>query len=171
MSVNLNLKEIFYLKIASQMFINLMNHDRTHKGDLFLTYKNHQFSIEVKSLQTTLIKKKDNIFTATFQCDASDRRKVTLPNGDTVETTCLQVGEFDLLAVCLYQLFDDWVYVFAKNNDLERTESKKYTPEQRQYLLKGSMRITYPPITHPYYFDPFPLLDDIIIAREKSLPG
>ena len=80
------------------------NHDRKRKSDIVITYKGVPISIEVKSLQTRTIKKeKDGTLVARFQCDASDSRNVSLPNGETLKTTCLVVGEFDLLAINIFE--------------------------------------------------------------------
>ncbi len=60
------------------------NHDRTRKGDRWITYKGKEISIEVKSLQTTYTRKVEGGWTGRFQVDASDKRPVTLPNGDVI---------------------------------------------------------------------------------------
>src|SRR5205809_4128746 len=57
------------------------DHDRAKKGDIAFTYRAVKISVEVKSLQTNTIRVVDDAYTARFQCDASDRRRVTLPNG------------------------------------------------------------------------------------------
>ena len=80
------------------------DHNRLQKGDLFFTYKGVSMSVEVKCLQTHTVKKLgDDGYSGKFQCDASDRRKVLFPDGSSLETTCLRVGEFDLLAVGLFE--------------------------------------------------------------------
>jgi hypothetical protein len=140
------------------------DHDRTKKGDLSFFYKGVEIRVESKSLQSTMVKHQNGIWKGTFQCDASDRRKVTLPNGNTVETTCLLVGEFDLVAVNLFAFGDQWRFAFAKNGDLPRTTYKKYKEEDRQYLLSSSMKITWP-LQPPFVEDPFILLDEIV--KEK----
>ena len=141
------------------------NHDRTRAGDLGFRYKGVLVSVQVKSLQSSSVLKTKNGYKGTFQCDASDRRLVRLPNGESVETTCLLVGGFDLLAVNLFEFGQEWRFAFAKNSDLPRTTSSKYTPEQRKFLLATSVRITWP-LQPPFYEDPFTVLD--IIAAEKS---
>lgn len=137
------------------------DHDRGKKGDLAFEYKGKEIRSEVKSLQTNSVKRKGEIWVGTFQCDASDRRMVTLPNGHRVETTCLVVNEFDLLAVNLFAFGEEWRYAYARNKDLPRTESKKYSIEDRKYLLKSLMPITWP-LQPPYYEDPFAVLDKIV---------
>jgi hypothetical protein len=111
------------------------DHDRRKKGDLAIVYKGRQFIIEAKSLQTNTIQHEDGIWSGKVQCDASDRRKVQLPNGKKIETTCLLVGEFDLLAVNLFEFQKTWRFAFVKNSDLPRSRYKKYTKAQRNCLL------------------------------------
>jgi len=142
------------------------DHDRSKKGDLSFIYKGVEIRVEVKGLQTKTVKKTgDDEWEGTFQCDASDRRKVTLPNGVSLATTCLQVGEFDLLAVSLFQFGDQWRFAFAKNSALPRSQYRSYDPVKVQpYLLKSNMKITWP-LSLPYRGEPLALLDEI--AGEK----
>lgn len=141
------------------------DHDRLNKGDLVITYKSKKFVIEVKSLQSNSIKHQDGVWTGKAQVDASDRRKVKLPNGTAVETTCLLVGEFDLLAVNLFAFEEKWHYIFAKNKDLPRSTFSKYTAYQKKFLLASLVSVSWPP-KPPFYDDPFPLLDEI--SRERK---
>lgn len=142
------------------------NHYRGKKGDLIITYKDVEIAVEVKSLQTITIKKIDSNYIGKFQCDASDRRKVILPNGQSIETTCLLVGEFDLLAVNLFGFQQGWKFAFAKNEDLPRSKYHGYTSEQRQYLFATLMEVTWP-LQSPFKSEPFQLLDEIIRDKEK----
>jgi hypothetical protein len=147
------------------------DHDRTKKGDIALTYRGHDFNIEVKSLQTNSIKEGKG--RATFQCDASDRRPVVFLDGSTIETTCLLVGEFDLLAVNLFGFYGEWKFAFAKNKELPRVSGKRgkaktYTEYQRDHLLASSMTMENPPVP-PYRMEPWSLLDELVEEREAGL--
>lgn len=143
------------------------DHDRTKKNDISFMFQGHEFTIEVKSLQTNSIRRKETGTTATFQCDASDSRIVELPSGDSVKTTCLLVGEFDILAVNLFGFTGKWDFAFAINKDLPRSKYKNYTPEQQQYLLSTSMKITWP-LQEPYVKS----LDEILLhlIAERTAP-
>ena len=148
------------------------DHDRTKKGDIAFDYRGEHFTVEVKSLQTNSIKEAGGRkVTATFQCDASDKRPVEFPDGSKVETTCLLVGEFDLLAVNLFGFYGEWVFAFAKNGDLPRVTGRgkaaTYTQEQRDRLLASSMRMTNPPMA-PYQMEPWGLLDQLIDERRRG---
>ncbi|HEY74402.1 MAG: hypothetical protein DRJ03_13690 [Chloroflexi bacterium] len=143
------------------------DHDRRKKGDRVIVYRDEQFIIEAKSLQTNTIDCKDGQWTAKSQVDASDRRQITLPNGATLSTTCLVVGEFDVLAVNTYPFEDEWRFVFAKNKDLPRTSWRGYTPEQSQYLLATTVKVTWPPAP-PFYNDLFQVLDELIRERHQE---
>ncbi len=142
------------------------DHDRSRPSDLAITYQGAEINIEVKSLQTATVKVADGIYSGKFQCDASDRRRVHLPNGESLETTCLLVGQFDLLAVNLFAFREEWCFAFARNKDLPRSRYRRYTPEQRQYLLATLVDVTWP-VQPPFEAEPFRLLDEIV--REKSL--
>jgi len=142
------------------------NHDRTRPGDFGFLYKGEPISVQAKSLQTNSVRRTETGYIGTFQCDASDRRPVTLPNGQIVETTCLVAGGFDLLAVNLFEFGQEWRFAFAKNTDLPRTKSSKYTPEQRQYLLATSIRITWP-LEPPFHEEPFEVLEAIVADRRR----
>lgn len=141
------------------------DHDRTHKGDRVVTYKGHKFSIECKSLQTKTVKRVGDQWVGRAQVDASDRRTVRLPDGSTLETTLLLVGEFDVLAVNLFAFRKEWRFVFAKNADLPTSTYHKYGPEQRKHLIASLVRVTWPP-EPPFHGDIFDLLGKL--AQERS---
>ena len=105
------------------------DHDRKRKGDRFITYRGKDFIVEVKSLQTNSITREGNKWVGKAQVDASDRRDVRLPDGSSVNTTCLLAGEFDLLAVNLFAFEEKWRFIFARNRDLPRSNFKQYTPK------------------------------------------
>jgi hypothetical protein len=79
----------------------------------------------------------------------------------------LLVGEFDLVAANLFAFENKWKFAFAKNRELPRSTYKKYTPEQRQYLISSLISVTLP-IEPPFYDNPFPLLDEIIKERSSK---
>lgn len=144
------------------------DHDRNKKGDLTLTYKGCEIRIEVKSLQTHTIRQHGaNGFSGKVQCDASDRRTVHLSGDKTLETTCLQIGEFDILAVCLFSFRNKWEYGFAHNNDLPRSSYAKYPPEIRNQLLKSLIPVTWP-LQAPFASEPFFLLDQVVREKQRS---
>lgn len=140
------------------------DHDRTSKGDISFRYRGKEFRVEAKSLQTNSVK---NIgadkWTGKFQCDASDRREISLPNGHKVNTTCLAVGEFDIVAVSLYAFGDQWRFAFAKNSDLPHpgARSRNVSMEDRKYLIKTLIDISWP-LQAPFTTDVYSLLDDMV---------
>lgn len=146
---------------------NLMkydDHDRTSKGDISFQYKGREFRIEAKSLQTnSVIQLGDDEWIGKFQCDASDRREILLPNGHTVNTTCLAVGEFDIVAVSLYAFGDQWRFAFAKNSDLPHpgARSRNVAVEDREYLIKTLIDISWP-LQPPFTTDIYSLLDEMV---------
>lgn len=140
------------------------DHDRTSKGDISFHYKGREFKVEAKSLQTnSVVQSGDDTWTGKFQCDASDRREIHLPNGHTVNTTCLAVGEFDIVAVSLYAFGDQWRFAFAKNEDLPHpsNRSRNIAAEDREYLIKSLIDITWP-LQAPFTTDVYSLLDEMV---------
>ncbi len=80
------------------------DHDRKRKGDLYLIYPGRAFDVEVESLQTATIhwNQQKQCWEGKAQVDASDRRRIKMPDGTTLDTTLLLRGEFDILAVNCY---------------------------------------------------------------------
>ncbi len=155
------LKKMYFENKRITALVKDDDHDRKSKGDIRFNYKGKTFRVECKSLQTNLIKKTSTGFAATFQCDASDSRIVRFSDGSEVKTTCLIVGEFDIVAVNLFSLQEKWKFAFALNRDLPRSKYQKYTPQQQGELLASSMQITWP-LKPPFEKDPFVLLDRLI---------
>ena len=142
------------------------DHDRKEKGDLVVTYRGAPFRIEVKSIQTNSIRRSENGATARFQCDASDRRVIGLPGGRKVNTTCLKVDEFDVVAVNLFSLLNRWEFAFARNRDLPRSTYKRYPASVRKQLLASLVPITWP-LAAPFRAEPFSLFDEILNERPR----
>lgn len=145
------------------------DHDRDKKADWIFDYKGETIYCEVKSLQSNFVEEVvspdgETKWDGKFQCDASDRRPVTLPTGEQLETTCLVVDEFDLLAVNLFEFGHEWRFAFAKNEDLPRTPWHGYDEDVRQHLIKGTMNITHP-LEEPFHDEPWGLLEETIAER------
>lgn len=119
------------------------DHDRLDQGDRVFDWNGVEVRMEVKSLQSASVKdtKDPGIRQASFQVDASDKRPVLLPNGHTIETTCLKVGSFDILAVNMWAMFGCWKFAYCLNEDLPRSKAAQYTEEDRKYLLATSMTL------------------------------
>ncbi|MGB9754390.1 restriction endonuclease [Roseiflexus castenholzii] len=160
------ISELWFNDKRISNLVRYKNHDRTSLGDFGFSYKGENITVQVKSLQTNSIRRTASGLEGKFQCDASDKRRVKLPNGEEIETTCLVVEGFDLLAVNIFQFSNRWEFAFAKNADLPRTKSRKYTPAQQQYLLATLVRITLP-LQDPFRAEPFGILDEIVAERHK----
>lgn len=137
--------ERYYLKPRKGIegFSKDDDHQKT-KSDRTVIFKGKPISIQVKSVQTNSLRFEDGRFLAKVQNDASDRRRVTLPNGTKLETTCYVVGEYDILAVSLHPFTGKWRFAFKANSKLQRTTSKKYTARQQKYLLATLETICFP---------------------------
>lgn len=150
------------------------DHDRAEKGDWIVTYKGERIGIEVKSLQKNSIRKLDDgTYYLMYQCDASDARPVTFDDGSTVHTTSLAVGEFDIVAVNLFDRYQEWRFAFCKNEDLQTNEgnnrgkAKGYTDYQKQNLLRTG-QVVPDPLTAPYTDDLYSLMDEILADRKAG---
>jgi len=147
------------------------DHDRTKKGDRRIKYKNHEFILEVKSLQTKMCRHLGNdTWEGKSQVDGSDRRIVHFHDGSELNTTLLIRGEFDLLAVNCFAFGEKWRFVFAKNYDLPTSSFRKYQEEQRKQLIASLVSVSWPPKI-PFTDNPFKLLDEMIQEREAEKMG
>ena len=144
------------------------DHNRKRKGDRTFSYRGHEFIVEVKSLQTAMVKKlTDGTFFGKSQVDASDRREVTFKDDTKLATTCLLRGEFDILAVNCYAFENEWRFAFARNDQLPQNTYKKYTDAQKAALLPTLIPVTWPPQA-PFSDEPFSLLDALVREREAG---
>lgn len=158
------LRKEWLLRPEIENLVRPRSHDRTQKYDFGFEYRGMPVRLEVKCLDTPKVKLEHGLYTGTFQCNASDTRRTLLLNGETVNTNCLAVGGFDLLAVCLFAFGNNWRFAFALNRDLPRTTSKKYTPTQQEHLLVSAMKISWP-LRAPFAAEPFGLLDRLLKER------
>lgn len=146
------------------------DHDREKKGDLRFFYGGREFVMETKSLQTNSIQVDETLdgtrYKGTAQCDASDRREVQFPDGSTLTTTCLLVGEFDVLAINIFGFFGEWRFVYAANLDLPRSRHRKYTPEQRENLLATSIPVQWPLPEDSIFTTDLPALLDRLLQEQ-----
>ncbi|WP_139323093.1 restriction endonuclease [Deinococcus marmoris] len=148
------------------------DHDRKKKGDRRFIYKDEEFTIESKSLQTKtvkLIKNSDGeviSHTGKAQVDASDRRKIEMPDGEMLETTLLRVGEFDILSVNCFAFEKKWRFLYSRNADLPRSSS--YKTEYNEHLISSTVSVQYPlEADSNFTEDLFELLDELVNERKS----
>ena len=103
------------------------------------------------------------IYKGAFQCDASDRREVTLDNGEKVNTTLLKVGEFDVIAAGIFSFRNNWEFGFALNEDLPKSD--RYG-DNSSHLIASLVDITFP-LKEPFVNDPFIIFDRLIESRKS----
>lgn len=148
------------------------DHNREeNKADLCFDYKGIRVRVQLKSIQTNSIKRaeEDGKIYATVQNDASDRRTIELPTGETVETTNYKVGDYDVLAVPLYPFCGKWEFAYLLNAECRHTTSRKYTDTQKQYLLATTEKITFP-LSPPWTEDLAEILERYI-SNKKAEDG
>ena len=103
-------------------------------------------------------------FKGQVQCDASDKREIPLSNGESIKTTNLKVGEFDILAMGLFAFREQWDFGYMLNRDLPRSTHKAYPEEVRKLLLKTLIPVELP-LPANVVSDPFTLLE--LLAEER----
>lgn len=108
-------------------------------------------------------------YKGTVQCDASDRREISLPGGGTVTTTNLRVGDFDILAMGLFAFREQWEFGFMLNRDLPRSTHAKYPQAVRDQLIKTQIPVSWP-LPQACESDPFILLDKLARERRRKKP-
>lgn len=144
---NPSLRGMTYGYVAEAAFINFLerlginehfkpdDHKKT-KSDRTFNMGGKQYTVQLKSLQTNSIKELEpGRFKAKVQNDASDARRIKLPNGKRIVTTCYLAGEYDVLGVSLQPFTGGWRFAFKKNKELKRTTSNKYAPYAQKFLL------------------------------------
>lgn len=146
------------------------DHDRSRPADFSFDYQGETITVEVKSLQTASVRRTNGGYVGRCTVDASDRRRVTLPDGSSLETTCILAGRFDLLAINLFEFGQQWRFGFVRNGDLPRSRYRKYSEYQRQHLLATSLPVTWP-LEPPIVESPFGLMDDIVRERRVARRG
>jgi hypothetical protein len=99
-----------------------------------------------------------------FQCDASDKRTVTLDNGEEVTTTLLKVGEFDVIAAGIFGFRNKWEFGFALNKDLPKSD--KYG-ENSKYLIASLVNVSLP-LESPFSSNPYEIFDKVIENRKAK---
>jgi hypothetical protein len=94
-----------------------------------------------------------------FQCKGSDTRKVRLDNGTTMQTTESPLGEYEIVAVSLFEVDQRWRFAYCRTQDLETNPDTG--------LLKMSQRISLP-LRDRYVGDAFSLFERICRQRKSK---
>ena len=147
------------------------DHNRKfNKIDRDFIYNERRYGIQIKSIQTNSVcwRSDLNCLVADVQNDGSDKRTVHLPNGNAIQTTNYKIGEYDILAVPLFPFTGEWNYAYKKNKDCRRTQSSKYTKDDRQYILASTEQIHYP-LRNEWTTDLLSLCDNLDGATIKAI--
>ncbi|TKX45169.1 hypothetical protein [Halorubrum sp. ARQ200] len=147
------------------------DHDTSKKGDIIFDYKGEEIIIEVKSLDTQPgdIQITDDMngerkYMGTVQMRESDYIERTLQTGETIETSLIEIGLFDILAVNMFEYFDEYKFMFARSEDLTRSDV-------HPRLIASSPEAKYPPEINEhvdYRENPFELIEEIIEERNRG---
>jgi len=163
----MKLTEIWFSDDRIRYIAKSGDHDRVNKGDHLIEYQGNRFVVESKSLKTNSVQIEGCAMRGKTQVDASDRRTISLPSGEQINTTLLRYGEFDLLAVNCFAFKEGWRFVFARNRDLPCSRYRKYPEAVRSELIASLVEVTWPPAP-PFFDQPYDPLDRIIADRKRS---
>ena len=133
------------------------------KGDLKVTYKGVQLTIEVKSLLTRSIKADTmhDTWEGTVGIKNSDKREIIVEGMGTIQATNLVRGEFDILAISCYAVSGKWDCVFMEN---EYIPPKNYSTPS---LLKVSFTVN-PETTPCLELDLATILERVYAKKQSN---
>lgn len=151
---------------------NPSDHDRSQKYDWIYQYKGHPIRVEVKSIQkgsesVEYTNMGEKVHTGNTQLKNSDPIERTLPDGTVVSPINTKKGNFDILAVCLFRFENEWVFVFAKNEDLPETTSGEIPKDYHHLFLENPIPVQYP-TGDLFTTDLEGLMDEIVQERENG---
>lgn len=143
------------------------DHNRARRGSITVHYRGCEIAVRCCSVQSGSI---HHDRPASFQCDASDKRPIELPNGNVVSTTCVLTNSFDIAAVSLFALTKKWDFAFipsSKMRTLGSSSRSKLSAIDRGWLLATTHRIPFP-IADPYTCNYTSLFDEIVDSQKKK---
>lgn len=88
------------------------------KGDISLQYKGREITIEVKSARNP----RPTPLEGGFYSDVTVKKSDRSASPDGVITSCLEPGQFDILAISTYSLCGEWGYYFIASSNLPRSD-------------------------------------------------
>lgn len=135
------------------------------KGDLKIGYNGIFLTLELKSLQTSSVRK-DVIFDTwegTVTVKNTDRRTLTLEDGTEFTTTSLVKGAFDILGICCLAVDGSWDFQFMES---------RFIPEHDKIpgLAKTSFSV-HPSHTPCLTSDPKKVLESAYRQKTGQLSG
>ncbi len=157
-----------WIPLVSKTFVGRKPTDEKKKnGDPKLGSKIYKWSPNPDALKLTREERLAANYTGEFQCDASDRRKIRLQDGTEVNTTLLEIGEFDIVAAGLFGFREQWEFGYALNAELPRSKDSRYSADVQKQLISSLIPVTLP-LSPPFVSDPFQLLDRLLSRRRHK---
>jgi hypothetical protein len=116
--------------------ITQVESDRDQPGDHAFNYNDKKFISEHKVPKSQKRKKG-------YACRANishrDKgRKILLPSGKEFKTNCIQVGEYDILAIFAYEYYGEARWIFCNMNSMP-----KYRPQKLPRMCKADRQYIY----------------------------
>lgn len=146
--------------------------------DYVVRYLNYSGLVicEVKCIASGTIKFKNGFLEAKVNISHRDNREVEFPCGGTASLLNIHKGEYDLLAINIFDLIGShkWVYINAEDLEVEIKfpKSKCYaslTQEQKDsgFLLKNHQTVTWP-LSSPWTENLQDVLNSVIISKMEA---
>ena len=90
------------------------------KGDLKVTYLGEEITIEVKSISTDSVKwdHLNDIWCGTVTLKSTDIREITIEGKGKLRCTHLERGQFDILAISCFAVYNEWEFHFMESDYL-----------------------------------------------------
>jgi hypothetical protein len=156
------------------------DNDASDKGDVVVTYKDVSIALEVKTVRTSSSPKgkgfrvKTDLFGTTwhghFQIRGSRSHTLDFLDGSKTRTYNVKRGQYDIIVVCVYPFTGKYEYMYCLEKNIPSlTPSDKTTPLQASELLKGHMKIQWPPNEAIWTTDLSEILEQAYQHKVQSL--
>jgi len=164
-SIEIQKEDNSWIKMMSKQLVGRKPSDGFKKnGDPKLGKPIHKMVVNPEYTSLSQNHRENAKYRGAFQCDASDKRTVTLDNGNEVTTTLLKFGEFDVIAAGIFGFRNKWEFGFALNKDLP--ESDKYGDDSKHLI--GSLVNVSLPLENPFSSNPYEIFDKVIKNRKDK---
>lgn len=129
------------------------------KGDLIVQYKHTPVSIEVKNVRRKtnsenrkpklVVNLEESYWVGYFSTRSSRTRKIVFSDGSEVHTYCTIRGQYDVIAVNVFQLNGKQNFIYCLEQDLPSTSPNSttfLTPLQCAETLQPEIAVRWPPV-------------------------
>jgi hypothetical protein len=156
------------------------DNDASDKGDVVATYKDVKIAFEVKTVRTNSnvqnrgIRVKTNLYGTTWngfcQIRASRSHTLDFSDGSKTRTYNVKRGQYDVFVVCVHPFTGKYDYMYCLEKDIPSLmHNDKVTPLQASELLRGHIRVEWPPTEDVWTTDLDVILERAYQHKVQSL--